>query len=186
VQVLGGRLHDSLERALGVTLDAKSRLSFESSLAQAGAELNSVRELLDLLSRSTERSETELDVEEVVQVAFSAPPGNGRRTSPLRVVASYDRDGSEFRASAGVLVPLVGLGVALAPGDAKDPVFVHTVCRQGQPIIITIARDCPAEGEEYAFEPPFVVPPSLVCAETAARLASGAFEVEVDRVVMVW
>jgi len=185
-QAVGGRLQDSLERALGAALDAKSRLSFESSLALAGAELNSVRQLLDLLIRATERSETELDVEEVVQVAFSAPSGNGRRANPVKVVASYARDGSEFRASAGVLVSLVGLGVALAPGDPKDPVFVHAVCRRGEPVVITLARDCPAEGEEYAFEPPFVVPPSLVCAQTAARLASGAFEVETDRVIIVW
>jgi hypothetical protein len=186
VKAVGGRLHDSLERALGAALDAKSRLTFESSLAQAGAELNSVRQLLDLLTRATERSETELDVEEVLQVAFSAPSGNGRRTSPVRVVTSYARDGSELRASAGVLVPLVAWGVALAPGDPKDPLFVHAVCRKGEPVVITLARDCPAEGDEYAFEPPFVVPPSLVCAQTAARLASGSFEVEADRVIMVW
>jgi hypothetical protein len=186
VHGVGARLHDSLERALGAALDAKTRLSFESSLAQAGAELNSVRQLLDLLIHATERLETDLDLEEVIDVAFSAPSGNGRRTSPVRVIASYQRDGSEFRASAGVLVPLVTLAVALAPGHRSDPVFAHAVCRAGEPVVVSLDRDCPAEGDEYSFEPPFVVSPSLVCAQTAARLAAGSLAIEGNRVVMTW
>jgi len=186
VEAVVARLHVSLERALGTALDAKSRLRFESALGQAGAELNGVRQLLDLLIRATERSETELDLEEVVEVAFSAPSGNGRRATSIKVVAAYERDGTEFRASAGVLVPLVALGAALAPGHPKDPVFVRAVCRAGEPVVVGLDRDCPVEGDEYAFEPPFVVPPSLICAQTAARLAAGSFAVEGNRVVMTW
>src|SRR5882672_469044 len=98
VQALCGRLRASLELALRAPLDAKSRLSFESALAQAGAELNSVRQLLDLLIQATERSDTKLDIEEVIEVAFSDPPRTNPRASLVRVVTAYVHDGCEFRA----------------------------------------------------------------------------------------
>ena len=56
----------------------------------------------------------------------------------------------------------------------------------GEPVVIKFCRDCPVNGDEYIFEPPLVVPPSLISANTAARLASASFEVERDRVVLSW
>jgi hypothetical protein len=186
VQTVCGRLHDSLDRALRAPLDAKSRLSLESALGRAGGELNSVRQLLDLLTQATERSDTELDIEEVIEVAFSAPPPTSLRTNLVKVVAAYAHDGSEFRARPGVLLPLIAIGVAMAPGPSNDPVFVDAVCRRGEPVVIRLSRDCPVSGDEYVFEPPLIVPPSLISADTAARLASASFEVERDRVVLSW
>jgi hypothetical protein len=186
VQVVCGRLRDSLDRALRAPLDAKSRLSFESALGRAGGELNSVRQLLDLLIQATERSDTELDIEEVIEVTFSGPPATNPRANLVKVVAAYAHDGTEFRARPGVLLPLISIGVAMAPGPANDPVFVDAVCRRGEPVVIKFCRDCPVNGDEYIFEPPLVVPPSLISANTAARLASASFEVERDRVVLSW
>jgi hypothetical protein len=186
VQIVCGRLRDSLDRALKAPLDAKSRLAFESALGQAGAELNSVRQLLDLLLQATERSDTELDIEEVIEVAFSGPPRTNPRANMVKVIAAYTYDGSEFRARPGVLLPLISIGVAMAPGAPADPVFVSAVCRKDEPVIITACRDCPVGGDEYVFEPPLVVPPTLVAAQTAARLAAGSFVVEKDRVVVSW
>jgi hypothetical protein len=186
VQMACGRLRDSLDRALKAPLDAKSRLAFESALGRCGSELNSVRQLLDLLLQATEKSDTELDIEEVIEVAFSAPPRTNPRANTVKVIAAYTYDGSEFRARPGVLLPLISVGVALAPGAPTDPVFVNATCRKGEPVIVTTCRDCPADGDEYVFEPPVVIPPTLVAAQTAASLAGGSFVVEKDRVVVSW
>jgi hypothetical protein len=186
VQVLCTQLRGSLERALRAQLDAKSRLSFEGALAQAGAELNSIRQLLDLLIQATERSDTELDIEEVLEVVFSAPPRTNPRASFVKVIAAYLHDGSEFRARPGVLLPLISVGVAMAPGNPKDTVFVSAVCRRREPVVITFCRDCPVTGDEYMFEPPVLVPPTRVSVETAARLASASFEVLPDKVILAW
>src|SRR5438045_8845511 len=105
VQAVGGRLRASLDRAEEAPLDAKSRLSFEGALGQAGAELNSVRQLLDLLVQATERSDTELDIEEVLEVAFASPPRTNPRATLVKVVAAHTHDGGEFRAKPGVLPP---------------------------------------------------------------------------------
>jgi hypothetical protein len=184
VQAVGGRLRASLDRAQATPLDAKSRLSFEGALSQAGAELNSVRQLLDLLVQATERPDTELDIEEVLEVAFSAPPRTNPRATLVKVVAAHTHDGSEFRARPGVLLPLISIGVGMAPGSARDRVFVQAVCRGGQPVVFTMSRDCPVEGDEYTFEPPLVVPPTLVAAQTAARLSSASFEIRGGAVVL--
>ncbi len=186
VQAVCSRLRSSLDLALRAPLDAKSRLSFESALGQAGAQLNSVRQLLDLLIQATERSDTELDIEEVIEVAFSEPPRTNPRASLVKVVAAYVHDASEFRARPGVLLPLISIGVGMAPGPAKDPVFVSAVCRRGEPVVITTCRDCPVSGNEYLFESPLIVPPTLVSAQTAARLAGGSFEVGSDKVTITW
>jgi hypothetical protein len=53
-------------------------------------------------------------------------------------------------------------------------------------VIVTTCRDCPVGGDEYLFEPPLIVAPTLVAAQTAANLAFGSFSVEKDRVVVSW
>src|SRR5439155_22084419 len=135
VEALCERLRDSLDHAKA-PLDAKSRLAFESALGQAGAELNSVRQVLDLLIQATEKSDTELDIEEVLEVTFSGPPRTNPRASQVKVVAAYTYDGSEFRARPGVLLPLIGVAVAMAPGSPTDRVYVSAVCHRGEPVII--------------------------------------------------
>jgi hypothetical protein len=186
VQSVCERLRASLSRASGAAMDAKSRLRFEGAIVTAGAELNSVRQLLDLLIRATERSDTELYIDEVVRVAFSAPPRSTPRAHAVTVVASYSRDASGFHASPQVVMPLIAAGVAMVQAAPSDRIFLAGVCREDEPVVITISRDCPVQGEEYAFEPPLVIPPMLVCVETAARLASGTFEADRDTVVISW
>ncbi len=136
--------------------------------------------------QATERSDTELDIEEVIEVAFSSPPRTNPRATLVKVIAEYVHDGSDFRARPGVLLPLISIGVAMAPGPPKDPVFLSAVCRRGEPAVFTMCRDCPVGGDEYMFEGPLVVPATLVSAQTAARLASAEFDVRPDKVVVTW
>jgi hypothetical protein len=184
VQAVGGRLRASLDRAQSAPLDAKSRLSFEGALGQAGAELNSVRQLLDLLVQATDRSDTELDIEEVLEVAFAAPPRTNPRATVVKVIAAHTHDGGEFRGKPGVLLPLISIGVGMAPGTPRDPVFVQAECHSGHPVVVRMSRDCPVEGDEYTFEPPLIVPPTLVAAQTAAKLSSASFEIRGGTVVL--
>jgi len=185
VQEISERLRASLERASSAALDAKNRLCFESVITGVGAELDSVRQLLDLLVHAAEVSETDLDIEEVVQVAIGPPSRTDPRAKRVKVTASYTRDASGFRASPQVLMPLISAGIAMV-ARSSERVFLNAVCLQDEPIRIVISHDCPAPGAQYDFELPLVIAPTLVCVKTAAQLASGTFEAEPGRVAIVW
>jgi hypothetical protein len=179
------RLRAALDRAADEPMDAKTRLAFEADIVQCDAELNSVRQLLDLLIHATERSETDLFIEEVVRVAFSSAPRSPPRGNLVHLTASYARDGSGFRASAQVIVPLLAIAAGWVQAASESPVFLSATCREDEPVVVTISYDGPPGGEELAFEPPLVVTPTLACAQAAARLVRASFEAEADRVV-IW
>jgi hypothetical protein len=179
------RLRIALDRVGRHPMDAKTRLSFEADIVKCDAELNSARQLLDLLIHSTEHSETDLFIEEVVRVAFSNGSRSVSGTNLIRLTASYARDGSGFRASAQVIVPLLVIAAGWVRTSSGGPLFLSATCREDEPVVVTISYDGPQDGEQLAFEPPLVVAPTLACAETAARLTHASFEAEADRVV-IW
>src|SRR5260221_6560107 len=90
------RLRISLSH--NAAMDARSRLAFESSIVHAGAELNSVLQLLDLLIRATERSDTELHIDEVLGVLFTPATRPITRRRVVSVVASYAGEATGFEA----------------------------------------------------------------------------------------
>jgi hypothetical protein len=180
------RMRKALDQKSGAAVDAKGRLAFENAIVRVGAELNSVRQLLDLLVRSTERSETDLSIQEVVHETFLVSVQPGPPRNPIKVLASYETDGSDFRASPQILLPLIAIGIALAREGAAEPVFLQAACMQGEPVQIIISRTGPPGTEEYTYEPPLIIPPTLVCAQTAARLAGGTFAVGSSRVALHW
>jgi hypothetical protein len=182
------RLRAALDRAGRLrSLDAKSRLSFEGAIARAGIELNSVRQLLDLLIRATSHCDTELDLEELVQVAFATPASsvNGREVGTT-VIATYASDGSGFQASPQVFMPLLAVAIASVRGADSSVVYLEAVCRQGEPVVVTVSREGLADGDVLCFHPPVMTEASLICAETAARLAGGEMRHETGRVVLSW
>jgi hypothetical protein len=179
------RLRTALDRAADEPMDARTRLAFEADIVQCDAELNSVRQLLDLLIHATERSETDLFIEEVVQVAFASPPRSAPRGKLVRMTASYARDGSGFRASAQVVVPLLAIAAGWVRAASGSDLHLSATCREDEPVVVTISYDGPPGGEELVFEPPLMVSSTLVCAETAARLVGASFEAEADRVI-IW
>jgi hypothetical protein len=178
------RLRQALNLRSRGTIDAKGRLAFEQAIALAGAELNSVRLLLDLLVRATERSYTDLSIQEVVHETFLVSFRPAPRRSPITVIASYEADGSDFRGSPQVVMPLISIGIAVARGASDEPVYLHAVCRSDEAVQFVLSHEGPAGAEQYSFDPPMLVPPTLVCAQTAARLAEGSFVAETDRVVL--
>ena len=180
------RLRTVLGQRSGAAVDAKGRLAFEHAIVLVGAELNSVCQLLDLLVRATERSDTDLSIQEVVHETFIASFRPGQPRNPVRVLASYETDGSDFRASPQILMPLISIGIAMARGAADEPVSLRASCLQDEPVQILIARGGSSGTEEYTFEPPLIVPPTLACAQTAARLSGGTFATSAGRASLVW
>ena len=71
-------------------------------------------------------------------------------------------------------MPLISIGIAMARGATDERVFLQAVCLHDEPVQITISQSGSPGTEEYTFEPPLVVAPTLVCAQTAARLAGAA------------
>jgi hypothetical protein len=179
------RLRVAVDRAGRQPMDAKTRLSFEADIVKCDAELNCVRQLLDLIIHATEQSETDLFIEEVVRVAFSTGSRAISGTNLIRLTASYARDGSGFRASAQVIAPLLVIAAGWVRTSSAGPLYLSGTCREDEPVVVTISYDGPEDGEQLAFEPPLMVAPTLACAETAARLVHAQFEAEADRVV-IW
>jgi hypothetical protein len=184
--VVVDRLRVSLEQRSGAAVDAKGRLAFENAIVLVGAELNSIRQLLDLLVRATEDSATDLSIQEVVHETFVVSSRAGSPRNAVKVFASYETDGSGFRASPQVLMPLISIGIAMARGTGSDPVFLEAACLHDEAVQIMISRTGSPSAEEYTFEPPLVVPPTLVCAQTATRLAGGSFVAEPGRAILRW
>ena len=180
------RLRAALDQRSGAAVDAKGRLAFENTIVLIGAELNSVRQLLDLLVRATEGSDTELSIQEVVHETFLATFRPGPLRNPIKVLASYETDASDFRASPQILMPLISIGIAMARGAADAPVFLQAICMQDEPVQIIVSRAGPPGTEEYTFEPPLILPPTLTCAQTAARLAGGTFAAGLGRAALSW
>jgi hypothetical protein len=180
------RLRSALDQRSGAAVDAKGRLAFENAIVLVGAELNSVCQLLDLLVRATERSDTDLSIQEVVHETFVVSFRPGLPRNPARVLASYEMDGSDFRASPQILMPLISIAIALVRGAADEPIFLQAICMQDEPVQIIISRDGPRGTEEYTFEPPLIVPPTFACAQTAARLAGGTFAASTGRASLSW
>jgi hypothetical protein len=181
-----GRLRAALDQRSGAAIDAKGRLAFENAIVLVGAELNSARQLLDLLVQATERAETDLSIQEVVHETFLVSFRPASRRSPLRVFASYDTDGSDFRASPQILMPLISIGIGVARGADDTDVFLHAVCHQDEAVQIILSRTGTTPSEEYTFDPPLILPPTLTCAQTVARLARGSFVADAGRVTLTW
>jgi hypothetical protein len=174
----------SSERAL----DARGRLAFESSLVRAGEELNSVRLLLDLLIRATERSDTELHIDELVRVLFGPNGKPAARANAVRVVASYTGEATGFEADPQLLIPLVSVGIAMVYGAqaaSDDPIY-FTAASQEDTVTVGVTNDQPVPGEVHLFDTPLIVPPTLECVRSAASLLSGTFEADLGRVLISW
>jgi hypothetical protein len=169
-------------------MDARSRLAFESSIVREGAELNSVLQLLDLLFRATERSDTELHIDEVVSVLFTPATRPMARRDAARVVAAYTGEATGFDANPQVIIPLVSLGITMvhaAQGTLNDPIYLSALC-QDDSLEVAVSNDCPLPGKPHLFDPPLIIPPTLECARTAASLISGTFEADLGRVHISW
>lgn len=188
VDVLAARLAPALERAASIHLGARERLALEDEVGRGAAELRSIDELLRLLRAATEARPTELDLREVIEQAFigsrrSGPPRRGAITAmavlPDEPLAVY--------ANANVVMPLIGLAVAIVHQTSDVTPSLAVECAPGSPLVLVVS-DHQVEGDCFLLHPPELVPAALSSAEAAARIAGGSFTVEDDgrRVVLDW
>jgi hypothetical protein len=185
VRDASSRLSGVLDWASAADMDAKSRLSFEAQIDRMAAELGTARRLLDLLCRSAERADTELDVAEVIQASIAASMrGDQLRADATQVVVAMS-DGAALSASAHVIAPLVAFGIALVRRGPGDTVGVTAAAAAPGTVSITISRG-PLEGDVHVFQPPLVVAPVLACAKAAARLGGGRFAFSDGTVRITW
>lgn len=183
------RLRLALEQASASAMDAKARLAFEAEIQEVGADLNSVRQLMTLLAHATDapEGEVDLDVREVVSEVFeTASRREPWLSKQVPVVISFSGESFGLRARAQVVVPLIGIGLALVHRAVLGPLSLDAISRPGHPPFIVISGRPPGQGDGRVFEPPPLTAPSVVCAETAARLIGARFEVRPDRVTIVW
>ena len=127
------RLRTALDKVAGVALDAKSRLSFEAAIVRAGAELNSVRQLLDLLVRAVEGSHTELFIEELLQATFSPTvsnrAGQASREGDRVLRGRCERFSGE---PPGLDAAHYAGAISAARASTGDRVSLSATCRQGR------------------------------------------------------
>ena len=182
------RLHLALERASASAMDAKARLAFEAEIQDVGADLNSVRHLMTLLAHAIDspQTEVELDVREVIREVFeTASRRDPRQSRQVPVVVSVSGESFGLRACAQVVMPLIGIGIAVVHRSVQGPLALDAISTPGHPPFIVISGRPPGQGDGRAFEVPPLTAPSVVCAETAARLIGASFEVRPDRVTVV-
>jgi hypothetical protein len=182
------RLRFALARAGASAMDAKTRLAFEAEIQEVGAELNSVRQLMMLLAHATDaaRAEIDLDMREVVREVFELASRRDPRTSrAVPVVVSFSGDPCLLNASAQVVAPLIAIGLALVDRAVKSTLALDAICLPDAPPFVVISGRS-GRGDGQVFEPPPLTAPSVVCAETAARLVGASFEVRPERVTLVW
>jgi hypothetical protein len=189
IRATSDQLRLALERAGASAMDAKARLALEAEIQGIGADLNSVRQLMTLVANATESPKTavDLDVREIIREVFEmASRRDPRSSKQVPVVVSFSGDSFGVKARPQVVMPLIATGLSLVHRSVGGPLSLDAISRPGHQGFVVISARPGQEGEGQAFEPPPLTAPSVVCAETAARLIGATFEVKPDRVMIVW
>jgi hypothetical protein len=183
------RLRLALGQAGASSMDAKARLAFEAEIQDIAADLHSVRQLMTLLAHATDspQADVDLDIREVIREVFAmASRRDPRRSKQVPVMVTFSGDSFFLQARVQVVMPLIGIGLALVNAAAPGPLSLDVISRPGHAPFIIISRR-PGQGADgQAFEPPPLTEPSVVCAETAARMIGATYEVRPDRVTIAW
>lgn len=171
-----------LEAALrdGTTkpMTARMRLSLEDVVARSAFELESARELLQLLEDSVFSRRVRLDPRELVRETFATPPSARAEGRALvsATLSSMDT-GGEIEISPRVAMTLVALGVELVgarPGRETPHVLVtsdgESTCT------VQITRRAYATGEPLVLASRGVIEPTLSCLQAAAELTRGKLQ----------
>lgn len=171
-------LEQTLREATPKPMSAASRLRLETLVGSSSLELDSARELLQLLEESASARSTPLDPIELVREAFAAPPSvRGDAREPICAVLASRAEGLEIDANPRVAMTLVALAVELVAarqGTGEPTLFVSADRRGG--CRVQIARRPHATGEPLVLVPRGVIAPTLACLQAAARAGGGGLE----------
>jgi hypothetical protein len=183
------RLRLALEQAGASAMDAKARLAFEAEVQDIGGDLNSVRQLMTLLALATDGPavDMDLDVREVVREVFATASRREPRVSrQVDVTVSFAGDSFALKSRAQVVMPLIGIGLALVHRSVAGPLSLDVISQPGHPPFLVISGRPGHTGESQGFEPPPLTAPSLLCAETAARLIGVTYDMRPERLTIAW
>jgi hypothetical protein len=170
------RLEEALRAAIGRALNAKTRLALEEIVSRSSLELDTARELLQLLEDAVGERSVRLDPRELVREAFSAP-ARGDARPLVSAVLSANRCGHELEIAPRVAMVLIAVGVELVGArGARETPFVIVSSDGRSACTIRIQRRESATGEPLVLARRGIVDPTLPCLRAAAALSRAELE----------
>ncbi len=174
------QIDDALVRAGATDMGARARLSLESEVHVLRAELDAVRELVDLLDAASALSATELDVDALVAHALAVrAPSDMRRADTVRVRVQPCVPCGAVINDPRVIMPLVAIAVALAARRAPKGVQVTAVA-DGSDTLVRFAPAQQADAVSVVCAPPRVIAHTFELAKLAASQAGLVLSMDND------
>jgi hypothetical protein len=169
-------LERSLTLAMRTPINARARLDLENVLGRLSRELDTARELLDLLEDAVEGPTVRLSLLEIVRHGVVSPDRRLPQADALSATISSTPEGLELLVNSRVARALVTTGANLvAGGDPRVELTLLIGRLDGRESGLRVRRGS-AEGERIVVPVRPLIPPTLPCVEAAARLAGARVE----------
>jgi len=179
------QIDDALVRAGATDMRARARLSLESEVRVLRAELDAVRDLVDLLDAASAFSATELDVDALVAHALDVrAAGDLRHADAVRVRVQPCITCGPVINDPRVIMPLVAIAVALAARRASKGVQIAAVA-DGADTLVRFAPAPQADAMPVLCAPPRVIPHTFDLAKLAANEAGLVLSMDDDTAVLL-
>jgi hypothetical protein len=170
-------LETGLAHAITLPMTAKNRLEVERLVSRLSRDLDSARELIDLLEEATSAPAIHVDLLEVLQQAFNVDAG---ADAPVRLHASLDMpDRSvELLVNPRVVIALFAISAEYVAASDNSVRISLQVASEGR-YTLSIVRDRSA-GSGARIEPRHAIEPLLVCLESVSRLLGAQCDASKD------
>jgi hypothetical protein len=181
-------LERSLTLAMRTPINARARLDLENVLGRLSRELDTARELLDLLEDAVEGPTVRLSLLEIVRHGVVSPDRHLPQASALTATISSTPEGLELLVNSRVARALVTTGANLVAGGDPHVQLTLLIGRlDGGESGLRVQRGS-AEGERIVIPVRPLIAPTLPCVEAAARLAGARVERSADdsRFSVLW
>lgn len=181
-------LEFQLGRALKRPVNARSRLTLEQVVTRQAVELDAARELIQLLESAVWEPRVRLDLLELARET-SGGGGAGSDADNIAATLACPEPGVEVFVNPRIAMTLLEIGVQLAAGGSGSGATPHVLIER-QPsgeCSITISRER-GVGEPIVLQARHMLPPTVPCARTVARMIDARFEHDPDytRIALVW
>jgi hypothetical protein len=181
-------LDDAIAQAAKSDMGAKSRLRLEAQVVRLAADLDALRDLIDLLDAATSAIPNELDLNALAMEALAKrAPATLKQPGIVHVAVTRAKEGSTVVADARVVMPLMAVAFGLVVSQQTKLLQVSaTLDGKGEAKVT-----CGPRANGHAAAVPCVLPrvivPSLDVVRSAAALtgASLFFEEAEARVSLV-
>jgi hypothetical protein len=176
-------LEAALGRAISRPMTAKNRLGLERVVSKLTRELDSARELIDLLEEATSAPGIPLDLVELLQQTFKGESSSesGPRLQPELDLPS---EGAEVNVSPRVAMALFTIAAESIAATGCS-VRIRMRMSSGEQCRVSIVRAAELRGNAAEYR---VIEPSFACLEAAARVLGAHFECNADcsELAFIW